>query len=154
MRAILRRVADSPFGVFAYLDLMNEAGQRVLRLCAGEDDWLGNKPQISCIPAGKYLCKRKVSPHFGETFEVTGVPGRGDILFHEGNTEENTQGCILLGLAFGSLSVADEDDPAHPVIVKWGVVSSKIARQRFMLALVGVATFEMEVRWAQPGEWR
>jgi len=34
------------------------------------------------------------------------------------------------------------------------VVSSKIARQRFMLALVGVAAFEMEVRWAQPGEWR
>lgn len=58
----------------------------------------------SCIPTGQYLCKKINSPKFGETFEVIGVTGRSHILFHTGNTSEQTQGCILLGEAIGELS--------------------------------------------------
>jgi len=56
-----------------------------------------NKPNESCIPTGQYLCTRIVSPKFGETFEVVGVPDRKNILFHKGNTKADTMGCIILG---------------------------------------------------------
>lgn len=56
-----------------------------------------NLPNISCIPSGKYTCKRVMSPKFGETFQVMDVPKRSHILFHAGNTVADTAGCILLG---------------------------------------------------------
>jgi len=46
-----------------------------------ELDDLENRPNISCIPAGEYICKRVNSPKFGDTFEVANVPGRTHILF-------------------------------------------------------------------------
>ena len=151
-RATLSRWASTPFGVFAWLDLFDATGARVARFPTAEDDWLNNAPGKSCIVAGSYLCRRKVSPKFGETFEVTGVPGRSAILFHGGNTEEDTQGCVLLGSALGSLTVPDEDDAIHRAISKWAVVGSKIARAKFMAALVGVQSFPLVVRWALPEE--
>jgi hypothetical protein len=68
--------------------------------CTLERPWLDNKPNLSCIPAGKYLCKEHQSPKFGKTFEVMNVPCRTDILFHAGNFAENSLGCILLGASF------------------------------------------------------
>lgn len=65
-----------------------------------EDPWKENQPFVSCIPPGNYQCQRVVSPKFGPTFEVTGVPGRSHILFHSGNSHLDTQGCILLGKSF------------------------------------------------------
>lgn len=56
-----------------------------------------NKIAMSSIPSQQYLCKRWVSPKYGETFRVLDVPGRSSILFHWGNWQENTGGCILLG---------------------------------------------------------
>lgn len=66
-----------------------------------EDPWNQNRRNISCIPPGNYVCQRVNSPKFGDTFEVTKVPGRSHILFHKGNTEEDTHGCILVGEEFG-----------------------------------------------------
>lgn len=62
-----------------------------------------NKKNISSIPAKQYRCRRIISPKFGETFEVMNVPGRSDILFHAGNTLQDTQGCIILGQHWGKL---------------------------------------------------
>jgi hypothetical protein len=152
-RAELLRFADTPFGVFGWLDLFDEAEKRVARFPVAEDDWLHNEPGKSAILAGRYLCRRVVSPSKGETFEISGVPGRSHILFHEGNTEENTEGCVLLGTAFGALPVKDEDDPNHPQVLKWGVTSSKAARARFMTLLEGVDSFPVTIRWSI-GDWR
>ncbi len=58
------------------------------------------EPCVSCIPAGRYRCRRVRSPKFGVTFEVCDVPGRSHILFHSGNTIEDTEGCILVGEEF------------------------------------------------------
>jgi hypothetical protein len=62
-----------------------------------------NKPNISCIPPGNYVCERIISPKFGTTYEVTGVPDRSNILFHAGNIVEDTSGCIILAEKFGKL---------------------------------------------------
>jgi hypothetical protein len=152
-RASLLRTCDSPFGTFGLLDLFDVAGQRVARFMTAEDDNLKNLPSVSCIAVGIYRCRRLLSPKHGETFEVEGVPGRSHILFHEGNTEEDTEGCILLGTGFGGLVVRDEDDPNHPRVSKWAVTASVTARAQFMALLAGVEEFQLEVRWAI-GDWR
>lgn len=65
-----------------------------------ERPWVENKRNVSCIPEGTYVCKRILSPKFGDTFEVTGVPNRSAILFHKGNISEDTHGCIIVGEQF------------------------------------------------------
>lgn len=80
-----------------------------------ERPWLNNQRGISCIPPGVYTCRRVQSPKFGNTFEVTDVPGRSEILLHKGNIDDDSHGCILLGEQFavwsdGSASVARSGD--------------------------------------------
>lgn len=55
------------------------------------------------IPVGNYLCKRFHGKKWQDTFEIV-VPGHTALLFHSGNVEENTEGCILLGQTVGSLN--------------------------------------------------
>ena len=62
-----------------------------------------NQRNESCIPPGNYTCKRIVSPKFGTTYEVEGVPGRSGILFHAGNIVSHSEGCIILAEKFGKL---------------------------------------------------
>lgn len=69
-----------------------------------ERPWLGNRRNISCIPGDSYICKRVMSPKFGNTFAVDSVRGRSHILFHKGNISEDTHGCIILGEEFNSMS--------------------------------------------------
>ena len=68
-----------------------------------EPSWEDNKKGISCIPSGPYSCKRVKSPKFGNTFEILDVLERTHILFHKGNSEHNTQGCVLIAEEFGKL---------------------------------------------------
>lgn len=62
-----------------------------------------NARNVSSIPAQQYDCKRYASERYPDTFEVCDVPGRSGILFHAGNTVDDTAGCILLGRSNASL---------------------------------------------------
>ena len=66
-----------------------------------EREWKDNKRGESCIPAGQYICRRVQSPKFGDTFEVCGVFGRSHILFHKGNLEDDSHGCVIVGEEYG-----------------------------------------------------
>lgn len=101
-----------------------------------ERQWQNNAKGISCIPAGSYLCKRVISPKFGRTFEVTGVPGRDAILFHAGNIDDDSHGCILLG---EELSVWKADGSCS-------IASSKVAFLDFMARLSGIDEFELLIK--------
>ncbi len=68
-----------------------------------ENPWRGNKPFVSRIPVNKYLCRPFSGRKYKNVYQVTDVPGRSYILFHAGNFESNTNGCILLGLSCGLL---------------------------------------------------
>lgn len=89
------RVGQSGRGTFGVL--LNGSVPFALTM---ERPWAENKQSVSCIPAGTYICKRVRSPKFGNTFEVTGVPGREHILFHKGNELYETEGCIMVGEEF------------------------------------------------------
>jgi hypothetical protein len=95
---IIRRIATGADGTFGCIIYKNKPFALTL-----EREWLGNSTGISCIPAGNYKCKRVDSPKFGNTFEVTNVPGRTHILFHKGNLDSDSHGCILVGEQFGDI---------------------------------------------------
>jgi RHS repeat-associated protein len=62
---------------------------------------LGNKPNVSCIPCGRYEGVRTSSARLGEVIALRYVRGRTDILVHAGNTPNDTRGCILVGASAG-----------------------------------------------------
>jgi hypothetical protein len=55
------------------------------------------------IPAGYYQCKRFHGSKWKDTFEIL-VSGHTSLLFHSGNVEANTEGCVLLGEEVGYLN--------------------------------------------------
>ena len=86
------------------------------------------------IPRGTYTCVRGQHQLQGgkpfSTFEVTNVPGHTNILFHPGNTEADSEGCILLGLT----RLGDQE-----------VLHSVGAFNLFMDYLEGIDTFQLIV---------
>jgi len=59
------------------------------------------------VPPGFYQCQRGQHRLAGmtasfETFEITNVPGHTNILFHKGNYNNDSEGCVLVGSAFGT----------------------------------------------------
>ena len=97
----LIRVGSSEQGTFGVLRI----GQVPFALTL-ERPWRDNETNVSCIPPTEYICRRVHSPKFGETFEVQGVERRSHILFHKGNTIDDTHGCILVGEQFDGTKLA------------------------------------------------
>ena len=129
MNLSLVRVSSQEFGTFGVL----RTEEKVPFAVTLELPWKQNESWVSCIPPGRYLCKRVKSPKFGETFEVTGVQGRANILFHAGNTIADTAGCILVAEQFGGTDLA-------PIIA-----GSKRGYGEFMAKQAGIDTFELEI---------
>lgn len=98
MKADLLRIEQTDAGTIGVLRIDGIAFCATLELPDRE-----NKSNESCIPEGDYFCGRVQSPKYGATYGVLDVPGRSHILFHAGNTIQDTKGCILLGESFGKL---------------------------------------------------
>lgn len=64
-----------------------------------EPPWKNNQRNVSCIPAGKYICGRISTTRF----QVCNVPGRTEVTLHPGNILKNTEACILVAEKFGRL---------------------------------------------------
>ena len=70
-----------------------------------------NRPGVSRIPTGEYLCRMVRSPRFGLVFHVMDVPGRSHVLVHPGNLagdvtkgwRSHSHACILPGKRPGKL---------------------------------------------------
>lgn len=87
------------------------------------------------VPLGVYTCVRgthqlEKMDHAFETFEVTNVPGHTNILFHSGNVNADSAGCILLGLK-------NDNDKE--------ILESRAAFKLFMARLEGVDSFELTI---------
>lgn len=76
-----------------------------------ERPWKENQHDISCIPKGTYLCKYTLSlSHLGWTYALYNVTGRSGIRIHAGNDYMDSEGCILLGTAYGNINGDGEAD--------------------------------------------
>jgi len=125
---IIKRIAENEYGTFGVLI----DGDIPFALTL-ERQWLNNQSNVSCIPVGTYVCKRIVSPRFGITFEITNVQDRSHILFHKGNIDDNSHGCIIVGEQY------------DPILGSYGVKASGDGYGEFMDRLVGINTFELEI---------
>lgn len=128
MKLLLSRVSLAPHATYGVL-----IHQRVPFGLTLERPWLGNKPLVSCIPSGTYECVRVNSPKFGNTFQVTNVPGRAAILFHKGNLADDSHGCILVGEQFGAVNGLP------------GIVASKEGFAEFLSLTRDVNQFTLEI---------
>lgn len=94
--------------------------------------WLQNRRQKSCIPTGVYRCVNYYGKRFSDVYEVTEVPSRDAILIHAGNTVDDIQGCILLGLSAGQIKGKPAVLESRKAI---DVLHRLTKKQGFMLAI-------------------
>ncbi|MDD9304373.1 MAG: hypothetical protein HUK40_19325 [Desulfobacter sp.] len=129
MKARLIRVEESDQGTLGVLVLDGQAF-----CCTLEPPNIGNRQNLSCIPCGHYTAIRKISPKYGDTFEITGVPNRTHVLIHPGNLVKHTRGCVLLGQYFGKLTG------------NRAVLNSGVTFKNFLNRAGTTSSFELEIR--------
>jgi len=61
-----------------------------------------NRPD-TCIPPGTYIVIPHNSSTHPNTWEISNVPNRTAILIHDGNTENDTLGCVIVGDRLGTV---------------------------------------------------
>jgi hypothetical protein len=126
MTLTLTRKDCTPDGVFS--ELTDEKGRLSLITLEHSFD---SKPKVY---DGTFTCVRGVHRLHNnipfETFEITGVQGHTGILFHIGNYNKDSDGCVLLGM--------DRQDDM--------ITHSAIAFSKFTALLEGVQTFILVVK--------
>lgn len=116
-------------GVFGFLS--NDDGSQVFYTL--EHAYLKSDGSfVSKIPNGEYLCVRgihqlKGMAHPFETFEITGIEGHTNILFHSGNLNSDSEGCVLLGFSKNEVEI----------------LNSRNAFKKFMENMVGISSFKL-----------
>lgn len=127
----LERFAYTDMGTFGRISVDGQT------LYTVERPWLDNKPNVSCIPTGTYQCKPRWYNGGGyPAVEVCDVPNRTHILFHVGNTMNDSAGCILVTSRLGCLGGL------------WAGLASKNAFKLFMEHYE--KDFELEIVNYQP----
>lgn len=136
MELKLKRLDYFSDGIFG--ELYDSAGRKLAStLEHAYDSGNGNGSYVPKLPNGNYICLRGVHKlHDGvpfETFEITGVPGHSDILFHVGNYNKDSDGCVLLGINQETVSKTHYVD------------NSRIAFGRFIDTVKGLDKFTLTV---------
>jgi len=98
----------------------------------------GDNP-LPKVPPGTYTCRRGPHRLHGmtedfETFEVEGVDGHDNILFHWGNYNKDSEGCFIVG-----------ELVLHSKTDDWMLSNSRKTFQKFMALQEGLETFELVV---------
>lgn len=85
------------------------------------------------IRDGVFDCVRSFFQHGGyETFEII-VPGHTRVLFHKGNTEDDSLACVCVAESFSTVDG------------KTAVIDSKHGFEEFMTLTAGLKAFQMRV---------
>lgn len=75
--------------------------------------------KATAIPAGRYEVVLSFSNRFKKTLpELLSVPGFSGVRMHAGNTEEDTEGCILLGRVKGNHAIYESRPACIKVVAK------------------------------------
>ncbi len=121
IQARLTRIASHPdHGTFGSLVIDGEPICNTL-----EPYHRDNERNVSSIPLGQYICKPYTRSNGNQTYEITGIQNRSHVIFHSGNVDDHTMGCVLLGMSFGDIG----DSLA--------VLNSKTAMREFLTSVHG-----------------
>ncbi len=116
--------------------LVSDNGSLVSQSASLELPWKDNQPNVSCVPEGKYQVAKRNSPKFGhDTFEISNVPGRSNILIHPGNFTREIQGCVLLGERFSDI---DKDGITDVVDSRKAINQVKALADSFELTIISI----------------
>lgn len=136
----LLRYGSTPQGTFGVLTL----GAQQWYTC--ERPWEGNKPSVSCIPAGTYPIS--LGTFYGgdgadgkpdyPAYEILDVPGRANIKIHKANVFLQVKGCIAVGKELGT-------EGGY-----WAVRRSREAYDELMVAGTMLDPREITIAWADP----
>ena len=131
-------------GIFSRVT-RDDTGEEVMVTC--EHAYPSGLPEYTWLPKvmpGKYTCVRGThqlahgDPF--ETFEVTGVAGHSGILFHRGNWQDDSRGCLLCGEDFAQTE-HDAERPGPEDMV----TNSRVAFESFMALQAGADVFTLTV---------
>lgn len=112
MNLILKRLRFQEDGIFGHL----YDDEHKLSLQSLEHAYpLGGGGYWPKVARGPYRCVRGIhqlphKPQSFETFELLDVPGHSGILFHVGNFNRDSDGCILLGRSYGQSAIYESWD--------------------------------------------
>ena len=95
MRTRIVRLEQSDHGALGVLLLDNEI------FCFTLEPDVNERGKLYIVQ-GIYHCQRFHGTKWPDTFEII-VPGHTAVLFHSGNVEADTLGCVLLGATTGKL---------------------------------------------------
>ena len=131
MKGIIKHTEFKPDGIFGEFSFEDEG-----RFCFTLEHSYDNQPKLQ---PGTYTCVRGTHKlHNGvpfETFEITGVAGHAGILFHAGNFNRDSEGCVLVGH-----TIAVDPNTGDEM-----VTGSKDEFKAFMARLEGVDSWQLEV---------
>jgi hypothetical protein len=143
IEVILKRNSDDTRQTLGSLSFTKNDGQpfncKTLEL-----PWKDNQSNISCIPAGSYICKytksNRMTKHAGHdvfTYEVLNVPSREGIRIHSANFFSQLLGCIALGDSHQDINKDEELDVVHSTATIAAFVE-QLQRQDFRLIVSAV----------------
>ena len=81
--------------------LLNESEKEICKTL--ENPWLDNEQGVSCIPEGIYEVVSDDTGRF-RYWKILNVEGRSVVEIHNGNTANDTEGCIIFGKKWGFLN--------------------------------------------------
>lgn len=134
-RILLERVLESNKQVLGDFYVLNDLDHILEHFRSLELPYLNNRRRVSCIPLGKYIAKKHISPKFGECLWLQDVECRSEILVHAGNFHTQILGCILIGLDFSDINNDGYLD----------VTSSRAAMRKLMALLDDQDEIEIEI---------
>ncbi len=111
------------------------------------------------IPAGTYSAYGKTSPKFGSEKVYINVPGREAILFHGGNSAEDSKGCIIVASKRIDDSTVQGDksgalfDAVDAAYKRGETITVEVKRDSYTIvkAVLVAAAVAVFVKWATQG---
>lgn len=106
LKFVINRIENNEFCTIGELEVFDENNTSLFKCFTLENPKIGaERKKDLAIPAGEYTVDERFSPKFSAGFGgrkmywVYGgeIPQDAYILIHGGNTEKDTEGCILLG---------------------------------------------------------
>ena len=140
MNLTLKRHSYTDDGIFGML--YDEKGDMIaVTLEHAYESGNGDGSYAPKLTTGVHTCVRGQHRLHGmsndfTTFEITGVPGHTNILFHWGNYNRDSEGCVLLGRRI----VPNPDSPTDNMIT-----SSRNTFNKFLDLQIGIDQFTLTV---------